>query len=228
MFSSWIQWEPLGHDVERLIREARGGSSAALGHLMEGFRLLLLAEANQQLPPYLRRKAGPSDLVEDTLLEALQGFVGFKGCCEPELKTWLCTILDHNVHNFIRKFDTERRAVKREVSIDDSKASGGLRGVLAADEPSPSTLAGLKEEAELLCRAMERLSAEEKTIIRLRHNEQQEYPAIGKEMGISEDAARKRFTRAIEALQKRVEQIQQEQKTQKLTQSQESEAGHDA
>jgi RNA polymerase sigma-70 factor (ECF subfamily) len=100
---------PLGHEVERLIQEARGGSKDALGQLLEAFRLLLLSEAQKKLPAHLLPKEGVSDLVQDTFLKAQRDFLQFAGNGEPELRTWLCRILDHNALNVIRKYETVRR-----------------------------------------------------------------------------------------------------------------------
>jgi RNA polymerase sigma-70 factor (ECF subfamily) len=186
-----------------------------LGQLLEAFRLLLLSEARKKLPAHLLPKEGVSDLVQDTFLEAQRDFLQFAGHGEPELRTWLCRILDHNALNVIRKYETVQREVNREASIDDSKAPGDLRGSLVADAPSPSALASQREEEELLRRALARLSDKERRVIELRHKERWEFAAIGAELGISKEAARKTFARAIEKLQEIIETIQREQRDQK-------------
>ena len=72
-----------------LIDSARQGSREALGQLLEGYREYLLNQARHALSPYLRSKVGASELVQETLLAALQKFPDFKGCTDKELAGWL-------------------------------------------------------------------------------------------------------------------------------------------
>src|SRR4051794_701036 len=93
----------LATEAERWIEQARNGSREALGQLLDAFRSLLLAVAGEKLPTYLRAKGGASDLVQDTFLEAQRDFADFQGACEPEVRKWLCRILERNVLNFVRQ-----------------------------------------------------------------------------------------------------------------------------
>src|SRR5262249_46199479 len=200
----------LGHDMEQLIREARSGCRTALGHLLEAFRLLLLSEANQQLPDDLRSKGGASDLVQDTFTEALRDFTQFQGTNEPQLKRWLLAILGNNLANVRRKYyDTAKSQISREVPLDHPMSWDGPVAGMTDDTPSPSQLASQREEEELLRQALVRLAEEDRQVIHFRHNLQWDFVTIGVRMGISEEAARKRFTRAIEKLQRNIEAIQQ-------------------
>ena len=47
-----------------------------------------MAEANARIPAELRAKEGASDLVQDTLVEAVKDFPQFQGGTEPELRGW--------------------------------------------------------------------------------------------------------------------------------------------
>ena len=66
-----VEWE-----VDFL--DARQGSLDALGRLLESCRNYLLLLANQQLREDLQAKAGGSDLVQDTFLEAQRDFRAFR------------------------------------------------------------------------------------------------------------------------------------------------------
>jgi RNA polymerase sigma-70 factor (ECF subfamily) len=202
-----------GRRIKRLIGEARGGNREALGELLQAFRLLLLAEANAKLPPGLEAKAGGSDLVQETFLEAQRDFPQFIGTTEAELRAWLLTILDHNVANLRRKYyDTAKSQVCREAPLDAGSTSEGPGDWLTTGAPSPSSLAVSREEEELLLRALGRLTDEERTVIRLRHREEATFTEIADRMGLpSAEAARKRFSRAVEELSRHVQAAQQEQ-----------------
>ncbi len=65
--------------IEWWIAEARGGSREALNRLLEVFRPYLLLAANQDLDPVLQGRVAPSDVVQETLLEAARDFPIFRG-----------------------------------------------------------------------------------------------------------------------------------------------------
>lgn len=202
--------DPLAHEVEELIRQARTGSRPALGELLEAFRFLLLSEAGAQLASSLLPKQGVSDVVQETFKEAVKDFDSFEGTAASQWKRWLLAILGHNLANIRRKYyDTAKSEIEREVPWSDEDDSDGCAGQPCADTPSPSSIACRREEDELLRQAMERLGEEERQVIHLRHLEQLDFAAIGVRMGVSEEAARKRFTRAVERLQQKVEEIQE-------------------
>src|SRR5262245_17814694 len=87
-----------------LLREARAGSPRALGQLLEAFRPYLLTIAREEMDSVLLPKAGASDLVQETFLEAQRDLGVFRGQSEPELLAWLRQILLHNLANFGRHY----------------------------------------------------------------------------------------------------------------------------
>jgi len=188
----------LGGSLEQLLQAARAGSTEALGRVFEGCRHYLLLVANEGLESDLHAKAGASDLVQDTFLEAQQAFIRFQGTSERDLLAWLRQILLHNLANFRRRYrQTEQRQAVREVSLD---AADRLRGLLQADASSPSSQAIRHEQAEALRQAIERLPEPYREVILLRHREQGSFEEIGRRLGRSPDAARMLWWRAFERL----------------------------
>jgi DNA-directed RNA polymerase specialized sigma24 family protein len=110
-------------NVPQWSEAAHHGSPEALGQVLEYCRPYLLAVANAQLERDLQAKAGASDLVQDTFIEAHRGFAAFRGRSEEELLGWLRQILLHNVADLRRQYRaTEKRQVQREVSLDTPSA----------------------------------------------------------------------------------------------------------
>src|SRR5262249_40289408 len=106
-------------DVASLLEAARSGSQEALGQLLELSRGYLLMVANGELASDLQAKGGPSDLVQETFLEAKRDFRQFQGGSEAELLAWLRRVLLNNVANFTRRYRTSgKRSVEREVTLD--------------------------------------------------------------------------------------------------------------
>src|SRR5262245_61070451 len=85
------------NDVDRRLHDARLGGADALGQLVQGCRQYLLLLATAQFDYDLRNKFAPSDLVQDTFLDAQRDFVRFYGTTQQELLLWLRRILLNNL-----------------------------------------------------------------------------------------------------------------------------------
>jgi RNA polymerase sigma-70 factor (ECF subfamily) len=148
----------------------------------------------------LQAKAGASDLVQETFLEAQRGFSGFHGANETELLAWLRQILLNNFANLRRHYrDTDKRELRREVALD-----GPADNQLAVGD-SPSNRAQADERDAALHRALQQLPEQSRLVIQWRNYERCSFEDIGKRLGRSTDAARKLWVRAIEQLQRILE-----------------------
>jgi RNA polymerase sigma-70 factor (ECF subfamily) len=185
------------------LAEARAGAREAFGNLWEDCRNYLLAVANKNLEADLRAKVNPSDLVQDTFLEAQRDFARFRGDHEEELLAWLGRILHHNIANVTQHYKgTQKSNVGREVPLAGPGGAGpGVQDV-ALDTPTPGGRAMAREDLAALERARARLPEEYREVLRLRYEEDLSFPEIGARMGCSEEAARKRFVRAVDRLRK--------------------------
>ena len=142
----------------RWLPEARAGSREALGKLLEGARQYLLSIARQEFDPDLRAKNSPSDVVQETFVEAQRAFGQFQGDTEAELLAWLRQLLLHRVGKLRRRYrDTQKRRLGREVALGGDGSSEGPAGGLAADGPSPSGQAMEHEQDQALQAALGRL-----------------------------------------------------------------------
>src|SRR5438094_283860 len=123
----------------RWLPAARAGSREALGKVLEAARHYLVSIARQELDPDLRAKNSPSDVVQETFVEAQRAFGQFQGDTEDELLAWLRQLLLHRVGKLRRRYrDTQKRRLTREVALGGDESSDGPVGGLAANGPSPS------------------------------------------------------------------------------------------
>src|SRR5213080_709075 len=70
---------------DQLLPRARAGDVPAMGRLLELYRNYLKLLARLQIDRRLQGKADPSDLVQETFLEAYRDFAQFRGTTEREL-----------------------------------------------------------------------------------------------------------------------------------------------
>jgi RNA polymerase sigma-70 factor (ECF subfamily) len=109
--------------------------------------LLLLARL------HLGDRDGASDVVQQTLLEALQQRDQFHGTQDGERAAWLRRALTNNLIDTDRARHRQKRDVSREIDVSAAR----LGDLLAADVPSPSQEAARGEDAVALAAALELL-----------------------------------------------------------------------
>lgn len=196
---------PLCEGFTQLIMQAHGGSTAALGELLQRCQRYLLLVANQVLDSDLRPKAAASDLVQDTFVAAQQDFSHFHGTTEQELLAWLTKILTNRLANNVRHFrHTLKRDVKRELSLEAGGDAVEMRASKQVGAPLQAMIA--RDEADRLQAALARLPAAMREVITLRSWQRQTFVEIAMRMGGTPDAARKAWGRAIRRLQAELEE----------------------
>jgi RNA polymerase sigma-70 factor (ECF subfamily) len=182
------------------LAEARTGSAAALGGLLDGCRPYLLLVANEELPSDLRPQAAASDLVQDTLLRAHEQFAQFRGGTADELRAWLRGILLDRLANSARNdSQADQRRLSREVSLADTPLANS-EDVLASEADSPRTGLLAQEDADALDRALEQLPEHDRDALLWRMRDGLPFEAIGRRLDTSEEEARKLWVRALERL----------------------------
>ncbi len=189
-------------DFGLLLNRARAGSQEALGQVLEACRGYLYTVAGAKQDVALQAKAGSSDLVQETFLEAQRDFAQFHGVSEEELLAWMRQILLNNMANFTRSFrETAMRTVDREVHLSADDVSFGLAKNVAANDLSPSGMLLAQEQAQKLQDALTRLPCEYRQVLLLRYQGQHPFEEIAGKMNRSANAVRKLWTRAVERLQ---------------------------
>jgi RNA polymerase sigma-70 factor, ECF subfamily len=196
--------------VSELINRCRNGEGGARDQLFARYQHYLYVLAQAQLGKRLRAKCAPSDLVQQTLLEAHRDFAGFQGHHEGELLAWLRRILAHNLFNEARRYGALQRDADREVSLDQVRAGVDdssllLQRCLASSGPSPSEVAQEHESAARLAGALSRLTQEYQNVLLLRVLEGLPAEEVAERMGRSAGAVRMLQMRALTALRQEME-----------------------
>src|SRR5882724_7431070 len=106
---------------------------------LQEFRSYLLLLARMQLDPGPRNRIDPSDIVQQTLLEAHAHLEQFQGD-DSALAAWLRQALVNNLRDAHRALHRNRRDVRREQSLEEAVEQSSIRleQMLAAPQSSPS------------------------------------------------------------------------------------------
>ncbi len=175
---------------------------------LERFRSWLGLLARLQVEPRLRAKFDASDVVQQTMLEAVRGWASFRGGTEAELAAWLRQILARVLLHERRRFGgAQRRDLCREVSLEQALAESSRRlgDLLAAPDTSPSERAGRHELELRLADAMAKLPADYAEVILLRNIEGLSHDEIARRMGRGSGAVRMLWVRALARLRQELD-----------------------
>ncbi|VTU01799.1 rna polymerase sigma-e factor : RNA polymerase sigma-E factor OS=Rhodopirellula baltica SH28 GN=RBSH_00310 PE=4 SV=1: Sigma70_r2: Sigma70_r4_2 [Gemmataceae bacterium] len=183
-------------EFEVLLAHAAGGSRDALGRVLERLRAAMTRAAGRELPPWLRARVAPSDVVQEALAEAARSFGTFRGRSPEELRAWAVCIVRRRAARHARAHASTR---KRDVAREAGSAAG-LLGAVPAPAPSPSAHAIARESADRVRAAVAALPAEYQRVLRLRYEEGRPFEEIGRLMGRSTNAVTLLWFRAVARL----------------------------
>jgi RNA polymerase sigma-70 factor, ECF subfamily len=195
-----LSFDSSRNELEGWIEAANRGDREALGRALHSFRAYLLLVANNELEPALKAKEGASDLVQETFLLAQCGVEKFRGRTEAEWREWLRSILMNQLINHRRKWQTTaKRQLNREVAID-----GSPQRDWPGRDISPGTELVRREREVALLVALERLPQSDRELVIAHQRDGLTFEEIGRRQGITAEAARKRWTRALNRLSKEI------------------------
>jgi RNA polymerase sigma-70 factor (ECF subfamily) len=127
--------------------------------------------ARVQIGQNLRGLVEPSDVVQQTLLEAYQKREQFRGHSDGERIAWLRQILAHNLLDAFKALGRAKRDVARERSLEAAltDSSSRVQAWLAAEQSSPSMCVQKQEDAVRLADALAALPEAQREALILQH-----------------------------------------------------------
>jgi len=178
-----------------LKEEMTNGLSSSLRdavHTPSAFSRVYEAKAQDLLAFVLRRTFDVEvarDLTAETFAQAFEHRGRFRGKTDAEAEAWLYAIARHLLGRYARNGVIERRAVKR-LGIQ-------LPAVSDDDHQRIVELAGLADLRETVADAFSTLPPEQCEALRLRVIDEHEYRDVAATLGVSEETARARVSRAL-------------------------------
>ncbi|HEV3163210.1 MAG TPA: sigma-70 family RNA polymerase sigma factor [Isosphaeraceae bacterium] len=171
------------------------------GPPMDRFGTYLRVMAQVELDPRFRSRIDPADVVQQTMLKAIQKWEQFRGQTEAELIAWLRTILTRHLVDVAR--DYKRKNGDRHRSLEQSNAR--LASWLVADQSSPSQKAMRHEQRGRVADALLCLPHDQRMALELRHIQGCSVPQICEQMGRSPAAVAGLLRRGLQTLRNRLE-----------------------
>jgi RNA polymerase sigma-70 factor (ECF subfamily) len=155
------------------------------------FREYLWLLARTHLHPRHHRRLDPSDVVQQTLLEAHEKRTQFRGHSEAELAEWLRQILVHNVADAIRHFGAAKRDAAREQSLEATieRSFSSAEAWLVANQSSPSRQFARTEDLLTLAHALAQLPDRQRDAVVLHHLQGMTVAQLAAHLECSESAA---------------------------------------
>ena len=196
----------------RLIGAAKAGSVDCLGRLLEIYSNYLKLLAATQLDGKLKHRISPSDVVQETFLEATRDFPQFCGTTQAELLAWLRKILVNNLARVVeRHILAGKRDVRKEISLQQlgaslEKSTARLDAILADQGRSPSSQVASNDVSVKLADLMAKLPEQYRSVLVMRNLEGLSFAEVAERMERSPGAVRMLWLRAVEQLRKQLEE----------------------
>jgi RNA polymerase sigma-70 factor (ECF subfamily) len=172
------------------------------GPAVESFRAYLMLLARLQLGDRLKGKLDASDVVQQTLLDAVRQRQQFRGQTAAEMAGWLRHMLACNLADAIRALGREKRDVARERSLEAAldQSSGCLESWLAAEQSSPSQQAIRGEQLARLANAIADLPEAQRDALVLHYWQGKSLAGTAAEMGRTPAAVAGLLQRGLKTL----------------------------
>lgn len=188
----------------QLLRRWHDGDQAALQDLMARDLPWVREQVNRRMGKELRGRADVDDVVQHALLAVFQHGPRF----EIEDSEHYRAVLMRIVENTIRKMVRDGRREKRWAGREEPLPSGSVV-VLTDGVTRPVSAADRNERRAFLQLGLELLDPQDREIVLGRQWEGHSFKRLGDERNISEEAARKRFDRAVARLAQLVQRLRQ-------------------
>ena len=164
---------------------------------------LYASHAADFLRYFARRTLQPEvavDLVAETFSQAFASRAGFRGRDDREAVAWIFGIARHELSEYFRRGAVERRALRR-LGLD-------LGSLSESDYDRVEALASLGAQRSALADGLAELSTEQRCALQLRIVEERSYAEVASTLGISEQSARTRVSRALRKLAQTTPQLE--------------------
>jgi RNA polymerase sigma factor (sigma-70 family) len=162
---------------------------------LDDFSSFYAANAERVLVFLSRRCLDPAialDLMAETFAQAYSSRGKYRGRSDDDAAAWVFGIARHQLASYFRRGRAERRAIAR-LGIE-------LPRLDAEDEERIEELADLAALRTAVAELFDALPSNQRRALRLRVVDELPYPEVARQLGVSEQTARARVSRALKRL----------------------------
>jgi len=184
------------------LKRWHSGDRNGLERLLKQHLSWIRTRVQKRLGSFLRQKVETGDVVQDAMLQFLQHGPRLILSDDEQFRFLLARIVENVICDKYDWFTAKRRQVAKERPLPaDTILHLDIQGRSVS---TPSRVAHRKEQEALIRLAIELLKPQEREILVLREWEKLSFPKIGQRLGITEEAAQKRFNRSLGGLSDKV------------------------
>jgi RNA polymerase sigma-70 factor (ECF subfamily) len=195
-------------ETRRLLEQAAQGDRQAFEDLFAKHRPFLRCVVELRLDTRLRARLDPSDVVQDTQMEAFRRLHDYLGRHPMPFRLWLRkTAHERLIKLHDQHIRAVRRSVRREVPLPEV-SSLQLARQLLAQGPTASQQAVKEELARKVRYALGQLSEADREILLMRYVEKLSNQEAGYVLGLNPGTVSKRHGRALMRLQEILKETQ--------------------
>jgi RNA polymerase sigma-70 factor (ECF subfamily) len=190
------QPRPDSEDTRALLDRAATGDPAAAGELLARHRDALRGFAELHLDAALRARVDPSDVVQEAQADMARQLADYLARRPMPFHLWARKAAYNRLLNARRDHRAARRDVRREAAGPDHSSLALARSILDPG-PSPSESAEARELAERVALAVAELDEADREVLLMRQAERLPYDEVACLLGVTPEAARQRYGRAL-------------------------------
>jgi len=192
-------------ETNRLLRQAARGDPGRFGALLEEYRPRLRRMVALRLDPRLHGRIDPSDVIQETYLDAVARLAEYLLKPTMPFFLWLRFLAGQKLVTLHRHhLGRQMRAAGREVSLyrgrSPEASSAALAAQLLGREARPSEAAIRAEMKIRLQEALNSMDPLDREVLALRHFEQLSLAETAQVLGLTESGACRRHLRALRRL----------------------------
>ena len=193
-------------DTALLLQRWHRGDREALNALLERNLPWLGTYVHRRLSPALRRRAETDDFIQAVVVQFLTYAPRFVVASRAQFRALLARVVENDLRDEQDRYATQRRTLAEHRPLStDSVYVLGRRGERVR---RPSEIAELREWEGWVRLAQEFITPNDRELIVSHEIDGVTFPQLASRLGISEDAARMRFNRALKRLAQTVELLQ--------------------
>ncbi|MCB9871385.1 MAG: sigma-70 family RNA polymerase sigma factor [Planctomycetes bacterium] len=190
-----------------LLSRAREGDDDALHALIETHIDWLAERVHRRLGGLARRNADTGDIVHDVLVRILTSQTPLRFTGQEQFRTYLEQVIVNTLRSTAGRHKRACRDVAREQAGWTESLFAAEDSLPVASVTRPEERAARAEDSEWLLAALDLLEGHDQDLVWLRARDGLPFRDIANRLGLSEDAARMRFSRILRKLYRNLKQL---------------------